>query len=253
MISINLIFGFILSYTSVIYGFYVLTQDYDSAQVGWSVIWAAFTMPFIASWQKRFDHRLLLLIGVLAFCGSGLINSNLTRMEAGNDLVFSQVLRAFGQTFILWPLWAMTILEVKPVNYEEAAKIYTLSRVIGTTLGLAAIGGFATWRMNFHSTHVTESLTDSVLKRDITQMKHYFLVQGAGRAQSSKQAVIAVVRHVRAETAVLTYSDEFWLVGCSVCLAIIPLLFVRGRPGGRSIVDVLFSQKSDRHAKSQRV
>ncbi|HEY9718047.1 MAG TPA: MFS transporter [Trichormus sp.] len=241
MIMINFVFGTILAYTIVIAGFLVLTQDYDSTQIGIAVALAAVTVPFPMAWQKRVDLRIILLAGIFCFTISGLINANVTRLEDASNIILSQVIRSIGQTFLLWPLWGLTILSVKEKDYENAAKIYTFSRVIGIVSGIAAVGAFQTWRNNFHSVHVMETLNDAVIKSDLAQYKQFFLGQGSTYPMAAKQALGLVVKHTRAENTTLAYGDLFWLIGGISVIAAIPLFFVRGTKSPRSLADHFIS------------
>jgi DHA2 family multidrug resistance protein len=231
VIALNAIFGFILSYTLVVIGFLVLTQDANSAQIGFAVAWAGVTAPFVLSRFKNLDHRLLMVAGAALFFASGLVNANLTRLEDGNDLLLSQVLRSFGQTLFLWPLWNLTILDTPRRDYDSAAKLYTFSRTIGTVTGVGAVGAIELWRQNAHSVHITETLNDPVFHAMQSHLVQYFVAHGSSVSQASRQALIAVTKHIRAESLVLTYSDTFWLIGVSVMAALVPLLFVRSNTG----------------------
>lgn len=237
MMSINFVFGCILAYTIVIAGFLVITQDYDSSQIGYAVLLAALTAPFPISLQRKVDLRLILLAGIACFAVSGMMNANVTRLEDASNIIFSQVMRSIGQTLLLWPLWGLTIVTVKEKNYEDAAKIYTFSRVLGTVTGIAAIGAFQTWRNNFHSVHVMETLNDAVIKSDLHQLQSFFLTQGSSIPQAAKQSLAFVVKRVRAENTVLTYGDLFWLVGAIAVLGIVPLFFVKDPKSQMSIFD----------------
>lgn len=228
IVSINFMFGSILAYTFVVSGFLVLTQDYNSVQIGLAVFLAAITAPFPIMLQKNVDPRLILVIGILFFTASGLINANVTRLEDSSNIIVSQVLRSIGQTFLLWPLWTLTISGVKHKNYEQTAKIYTFSRSLGVVTGIAAIAGFQLLRANFHSVHVMETLNDAIIKSDIAILKPFFIAHGSTAPRAAQQALGLVVKRVRAENGVLVYGDVFWLIGITAMVAFIPLIFVRG-------------------------
>ena len=75
-------------------------QGYNAEQIGYVVMWSGLpqlvlfpAMPFL---MKRFDPRILVIVGTLLFASSCFINVNLTHDVGMDQLILPQLLRAAG-------------------------------------------------------------------------------------------------------------------------------------------------------------
>jgi hypothetical protein len=62
-----------------------------------------------------------------------------------------------------------------------------------------------------------------------------FINHGSTKKGALLQALACVNREVKTEARVRTYSDLFWLMGGLALLAILPLVFVTGNTGAKSV------------------
>jgi MFS transporter, DHA2 family, multidrug resistance protein len=65
--------------------------------------------PFVPVLMKRFDFRALVCVGALIFAGSCWLNTSMSPDYAGDQFVFSNVIRALGQPFTIVPLSALML------------------------------------------------------------------------------------------------------------------------------------------------
>jgi DHA2 family multidrug resistance protein len=109
--SVNFILGFALYGTVYLLPQYLtITQGYDAFQTGQTMIWVGLPQllifPFIPRLMKRFDLRGLVCFGSLIFAASCSLNVWMSPDYAGDQFVFSNVIRALGQPFTIVPLSA---------------------------------------------------------------------------------------------------------------------------------------------------
>jgi DHA2 family multidrug resistance protein len=235
MMFVNFLFGSLLAYTSVIASYLQNVSGYDTEQIGGTIFWAALVVPFILKLMQRLDHRILIVSGLLLIACSGFSNSMLNEYLIGDDFISSQIVRAAGQTFVLWPIFNMVIKEVPAHQHDSAAKFYGLSRALGVAFAAALLGASLTWRDNFHSSHAAERISPEVIKVQEKVFARQFINHGSTKKGALLQALACVNREVKTEARVRTYSDLFWLMGGLALLAILPLVFVTGNTGAKSV------------------
>lgn len=238
MIGVNFMFGALLSYTAIIAGYLQNVAGYDSEQVGGTIIWAGLCLPFIIQIMQRFDHRLLLLIGLLLISLSGFANGWLNQYLVGDDFFSTQVIRAIGQTLVLWPLFNMVIVEIPDSRHTAAATFYGFTRALGIAVSAAVLGGCLTWRDNFHSQHAVERVAPAVVQQRQRDLSCRFVAAGSNRREAAARARVALRREITVETRVRAYSDLFWLMGAAALAATVPLLFVSGNNGAKPVVSL---------------
>ncbi|MDR3612811.1 MAG: MFS transporter [Candidatus Obscuribacterales bacterium] len=244
MMAVNFLFGSLLVYTSVIVSYLQNVSGYDSEQIGGTVLWAALVVPLILNFMKRVDHRVLIVSGLLLIAFSGFSNAMLNEYLVGDDFISSQIIRAAGQTFVLWPIFNMVLKEVPVRQQDSGAKFYSLSRALGVAFATAMLGASLTWRDNFHSQHAAERVSQSAMHAQAKILTKHFISLGSGRRQAAAQAVVTISKEVKTETRVRVYSDLFWMMGRLALFAILPLLFVSGNTGAESILNHLFQKSS---------
>ena len=93
-------------------------QGYNAEQIGYVVMWSGLpqlvlfpAMPFL---MKRFDARILVVLGTLLFAASCFINVNLTHDVGMDQLILPQLLRAAGQPLFSIPLSQLATAGLPP-------------------------------------------------------------------------------------------------------------------------------------------
>jgi len=153
--AVNCILGLAL-YGSVylLPQYLTIAQGYNAFQTGKTMIWVGLPQllifPFVPRLMKRFDLRALVCFGSLIFAGSCFLNTSMSPDYGGEQFVFSNVIRAFGQPFTIVPLSALATALLQPKNIGDGSAVFNIARNIGGSVGTALLDTLVTRREQFH-------------------------------------------------------------------------------------------------------
>lgn len=181
---------------------------------------------------RRFDVRIVLMIGLTAFAAAGLLGTQVTNTWALNDFIPIVLLQSVGQTFTLLPIILTTLANSDPTRATAFAAYIQIIRLGGAEIGIALMGTWLRVREQVHSnllgqyvTHASDQLTELLAK-----LSGYFASHGTGAATGRSLGTLA--RIVQRESNVLAYIDAFWLTfGFAVAGLLVTALISRAPPG----------------------
>ena len=208
---------------------------YNSQQAGAimliSGIPAFLMVPVLPRLIGRVDARLLIIMGLLCFAASCLLDTTLTTQSVGHDFYGSQLLRGLGQMLAMMPLNRVSMSAVAQHEAGDAAGLYNMARNLGGSVGLALLGTFIDRRDAFHDATIRESVTaNSVLGQEhIAATASGFLAQHGDRAIAHLQALGQFAAQIQQQAAAITFSETFFVlaIGLSLCM---PLVLVLNQP-----------------------
>jgi DHA2 family multidrug resistance protein len=215
-------------------------QGYNAEQIGYVVMWSGLPQlvlfPAMPFFMKRFDPRLLVLIGTLLFAASCFINVNLTHDVGMDQLIVPQLLRAAGQPLFTVPLSQISTAGLPPRDTADASALSNMMRNLGGSVGIAMLSTMIERREHFHFSVLAEAMTqNAVLTQQrlgamVASMQAHMLDPIAARAH----ALGMIATQVRREAYVMAYSDAFWIIGVGliISLAAIALLKKPQRAAG---------------------
>jgi MFS transporter, DHA2 family, multidrug resistance protein len=201
-------------------------QGYNAEQIGYVVMWSGLpqlvlfpAMPFL---MKRFDSRILVVIGTLLFASSCFINVNLTHDVGMDQLVLPQLLRAAGQPLFSIPLSQLATAGLPPRDTADASALSNMMRNLGGSVGIAMLSTVIERREHFHFSVLAEAMTQNATR---TQERITMLMAGlrsgvADQAMAKAQALMSLAAQVRREAYVSAYSDAFWIVGVGLIISL---------------------------------
>ncbi|NVD98196.1 DHA2 family efflux MFS transporter permease subunit [Massilia sp. BJB1822] len=204
---------------------------YSPMQIGEVIMWVGlpqlFVMPFVAKLSSKIDNRLLCSFGLLLFGGSCLMNGYMDATTGYDQLLWSQVLRALGQPFIMLTLSNFAMNGVGPKDMPSASSLFNMTRNLGGSIGIALLATALTKREQFHSARLGESVTafSSEVVQRLDVLTQSFISRGMDPSTASNMAMKAIDNLVRREAFVMGYNDGFLLVGW-ILLACIPVLWL---------------------------
>lgn len=204
---------------------------YSPMQIGEVIMWVGlpqlFIMPFVARLSSKVDNRLLCTIGLLLFGGSCLMNAFMDASTGYDQLMFSQVVRAMGQPFVMLTLSNFAMNGVPPKDMPSASSLFNMTRNLGGSIGIALLATTLTQREHFHSARLGESITGFSLavQQRLDSMTAAFVGQGIDPVSAADKALKAIDGIVRRESFVMAYNDGFLIVGVFL-LACIPVLWL---------------------------
>ena len=202
---------------------------YTPMQIGEVIMWSGlpqlFIMPLVAQLSSRVDNRILCSIGLAMFGTSCLMNANMTALTGYDQLLWSQIVRALGQPFIMLTLSNFAMQGIAPKDTPSASSLFNMTRNLGGSVGLAMLATMLTNREQLHSARLGEavSMLSGATRSRLDSIGAAFLAKGMDPASASQQAIGMVDRITRREAYVLAYNDAFLIMaailfGCIVIL-----------------------------------
>ncbi|CDG81762.1 DHA2 family efflux MFS transporter permease subunit [Janthinobacterium agaricidamnosum] len=202
---------------------------YSPMQIGEVIMWVGLPqlliMPFVARMSSRVDNRILCSFGLLLFGGSCLMNAYMDAGTGYDQLLWSQVVRALGQPFVMLTLSNFAMKGVAPKDMPSASSLFNMTRNLGGSIGIALLATALSTREHFHSQRLGESVSmlASATQLRIDQLTQSFIGKGYDAVTAGQQALAAIDGVVRREAYVMAYNDGFFLIGCILIGCIVPL------------------------------
>ena len=138
-------------------------QGYNAEQIGMVLAWTGLPqlvlIPLVPLLMKRFDARLITVIGFALFAASNFMNIDMTSNYAADQLLWPNIVRAVGQALVLTPLAAIATAGIEKVNAGSASALFNMMRNLGGAVGIAALQTFLTKREQFHSNILTQAVS----------------------------------------------------------------------------------------------
>jgi DHA2 family multidrug resistance protein len=209
---------------------------YNAAQSGDIMLVAGLPaflmMPILPRLLGRVDPRLMVIVGLLLFAVSCMLDTALTAQSVGHDFYASQLLRGVGQMCAMMPLNQASMAAVSQSEAGDAAGLYNMARNLGGSVGLALLGTFIDRRNSYHDAVIRESVTaNSTIGQDhMTASAAGFFAQHGDSAFAHMQALGQLAGQIFQQAAVITYSETFYVLGVALLLCIPLALVLRNSP-----------------------
>src|SRR5450830_1774231 len=202
---------------------------YSPMQIGEVIMWVGlpqlFIMPFVAKLSSVVDNRILCSFGLLLFGGSCMMNAYMDASTGYDQLLWSQVVRALGQPFVMLTLSNFAMKGIAPKDMPSASSLFNMTRNLGGSIGIALLATALSTREHFHSQRLGEAINSfsSATQLRIDQLTASFMDKGADAVTAGNQALQAIDGIVRRESYVMAYNDSFLIVGAILLACIVPL------------------------------
>ncbi len=214
--------------------------NYTPMQIGEVIAWVGMPqlliMPIAAKLSSKVDNRILCSFGLLLFGGSCLLNAFMDASTGYDQLMWTQVLRACGQPFVMLTLSNFAMQGIAPKDMGSASSLFNMTRNLGGSVGIALLATALTNREHFHSARLGESISmySAATQERLSQLTSAFIGGGMDAATASQQAIGAIDRIVRRESYVMAYNDGFLIIGVVLIACIGAIWFADGvkSPGG---------------------
>lgn len=210
-------------------------QGYDAQQVGAVMAWAGipqiFIIPFVPWLMKRFDSRLLIILGIGVMAASCFMDTRLTADFAGDQFTESNLVRALGQAITMTPLTLIAFLGIPKEISGQASGLFNMTRNLGGSVGTAVLATIITRRSAFHGEMIGQAApsTDPVAQNFLKEMQDCFLRHGVpDPARAMHQAEILLARLAQKQALIMGYADAFHVMAWLMVAAIVAVAFTRG-------------------------
>ncbi|QIO44388.1 multidrug efflux MFS transporter [Rhizobium leguminosarum bv. trifolii] len=212
-------------------------QGYNSEQIGMVLAWTGIPqlllIPLVPRLMKRFDVRLLIVVGFALFAASNFMNVHMTGDYASDQLFWPNIVRAIGQALVFTPLSAIATAGIEQENAGSASALFNMMRNLGGAVGIASLQTFLSKREQFHSNILTNSVSvfEEATRDRIARLTAYFMSRGVSdQALASHKAVVAIALKIRKQANIMAFSDTFFLLGVALVVALLASLLLR-KPG----------------------
>lgn len=212
-------------------------QGYNSEQIGMVLAWTGIPqlllIPLVPRLMKRFDVRLLIIIGFALFAASNFMNVHMTGDYASDQLFWPNIVRAIGQALVFTPLSAIATAGIEQENAGSASALFNMMRNLGGAVGIASLQTFLSKREQFHSNILTNSVSvfEEATRDRIARLTGYFMSHGVSdQALASHKAVVAIALKIRKQANIMAFSDTFFLLGVALVVALLATLLLK-KPG----------------------
>ena len=209
-------------------------QGYNAEQIGMVLAWTGLPqlllIPLVPRLMKRFDPRLVIVVGFALFAASNFMNIYMTADYASDQLLWPNVVRAVGQALILTPLSVVATAGIEAENAGSASGLFNMMRNLGGAVGIALLQTLLTKREQYHSNVLMQSVSlfEQATRTRLEQLTQYFVNHGIlDRADAVHRAYVAIGRIVQKQAYILAFSDTFYLLGAGLIVALIATLFLK--------------------------
>ena len=212
-------------------------QGYNSEQIGMVLAWTGIPqlllIPLVPRLMKRFDARLLIVVGFALFAASNFMNVYMTGDYASDQLFWPNIVRAIGQALAFTPLTAIATAGIEQENAGSASALFNMMRNLGGAVGIAALQTFLTKREQFHSNILTNSVSvfEEATRDRVARLTSYFMNHGVSdQALATHKAIVAIASSLRKQANIMAFSDTFFLLGVALVVALLASLLLK-KPG----------------------
>jgi DHA2 family multidrug resistance protein len=155
--------------------------------------------------SNRVDARALILFGLLC---TALSLSAMTRFSTyvpPFSLVWTGALQGFGLGFIFVPLSTVAYATLPPQYRAEGASIFSLSRNMGSSVGISLVMAVLSRNMSANHAYLTENITAEALGLSWKTAPQALLDNGSG-------ALVMLDAEITRQAATIAYINDFSLM-----------------------------------------
>ena len=178
---------------------------------------------------NKVPPRLLIAVGALVTSLTGFCLMDLNSSTGAGDFFWPLVFRGGGSVMMFMPLSIATLGPLPKKDIAAGAGIYSLSRQLGSSIGIAVITTLLARRQALHRAVLVENISDfrPAFADRMQALTSRFAAAGADLATAKHQALALIDRIIGGQAAILAYEDLFAAVAV-LFVASLPLLFLLG-------------------------
>ena len=178
---------------------------------------------------SRLPQRFVICVGALLTAGTGFLLMDINPGTGASTLFWPLVMRGFGSVLMFMPLSIATLGPLAKKDIPAGAGFYSLTRQLGSSIGIALITTMLSRRESVHRAVLVENVTN--FRQPAIDRLHMIaggMAQHAGGAASASLRSLGIVdRSINAQAAVMAYGDIFFYVAV-LFLASLPLVVLLG-------------------------
>lgn len=190
-----------------------------------------FVMPTVGMLlRKGIPPQYLATIGFLLFFTFTFILSGSTLSSGWSDFMWPQLLRGIGMGFMFVPITNFALGELAPKDIHQGTGLNNMMRQLGGSFGIAAVATFIHNRTAFHRSTLLQNLNiyDTETQSRLAAYTGAFMGKGYSHNAAELMATKALDGTLTRQAMMLSYMDNFWIVGMFF-ICCIPLLLLQPR------------------------
>lgn len=184
-------------------------------------------MPVITRLIRKLAAKWLVAIGFM-LCGAGVFyTTHFTPQTDMFTFVTMRILTVAGLPFLFIPISTVAFSEVPKHMNNKASALYSLSRNLGGSFGIALIATYLFRHTQIWQTYLSAhvSISSPVARQSLSDISNTLLAQGVSPAMAPLQAQGMLYRQVLDQASFMAYVDSFtmmtWALLCMVPLALL--------------------------------
>ena len=187
-------------------------------------------LPFVGRSINKVDLRVLTAVGLLVGGASLLLMTSVYLDVSFSRLMWLRVLQSAALPFLFVPINAMAFRGIPPEKTNNASALINLARNFGGSIGISFASTVLARRAQFHQSRIVEQLQP--LNPSYPDYAHH-LGSLLGSAADAPSTLAGVYAQAIQQATLLSYLDDFKLLGI-LFLALLPLLLLvrKGKGGG---------------------
>ena len=195
---------------------------------------SAIMMIIMGKISGRLDARLLISCGAAATVSTALLLSTINPDTSTHSLFLPLVLRGIGAVMIFVPLSLATLGSLPQSYIPAGAGFYSLTRQMGSSIGIAVITTLLAHRESVHRAVLVENITatNPEVATRVHMLGQAFTSHSADPVFVHQQAMAVLDQSVNAQALLLSFADVFFYVAAMFILTL-PLLLLLSKGGNR--------------------
>ncbi len=190
---------------------------------------SAVTMMLFGRIGNHVPPRVLITIGALLTSVTGFLLMDINPDSGSAQIFWPLIFRAMGSVMIFMPLSIATLGPLAKKDIAAGAGLYSLTRQLGSSIGIALITTLLARRELQHRAVLVERISDfrpAFLDR-LQTLTGAFSSHGADPVTAHDQAMKLIDRMVTGQATILSYGELFFGVAALFILTL-PLIFLLG-------------------------
>jgi len=193
--------------------------------------------------QAGVSPIIIVTAGFLCFIYFNWNMHGMTLDTAANTITGNLIFRALGMAFLTVPLTVLAVSSLQPRDIPQGAALNNMMRQLGGSFGISIINTYAARRIASHRTDLISHITSAnpLAVDRINSYTAYFQHKGVNLIDAKQKAMGLMDLAVVKQSALLSYTDAYFLIGLLFAVTLPLLLFVVGGPKAAAPAKMILS------------
>lgn len=178
--------------------------------------------------QGGVSPLLIVAAGFLCFIYFNWNMSGINFDTSAHTITTNLIFRALGMAFLTVPLTMLAVSSLSAAEIPQGAALNNMMRQLGGAFGISIINTYTAHRVANHRTDLLNNITatNPELVNRLNYLIGYFRQKGISAIDAKAKAIGVIEQTVTKQSAMLSYVDDFLLIGILFALTLPLLLFV---------------------------